>query len=323
MTEGRDDQVAVVLREHYRLADLARADGLGVNNRTWQAGGHWLTCRPAARAGQLARETELFARINAITDSPAAPCAVRAPQVIADRSGNRLVRRFGQNWRLTSDLGGQHPAPEDLAGYRPLAAGLANLHASLASLDAEPVWPSSILDWALRLAEVGVSALDLGLPLTTGDRAALARTLDMVGEYAPAFDEMPRQLIHGDVSHPNLRVDAGTGALVGVLDLEFARLDPVVLDLGTLALTALTRSGARRPEEMIEDMTTVYEDHAGLPVDRDAVYAAMLVLKLWSYWHHGHRALRDGTSPELALSQASKCKAVREVWDRARTRTRR
>ena len=55
-----------------------------------------------------------------------------------------------------------------------------------------------------------------------------------------SLDQQEKQIIHGDFSFPNIKIE---GHSIGVLDFEFVSRDPAVLDLATICLTLIMRSG--------------------------------------------------------------------------------
>lgn len=150
--------------------------------------------------------------------------------------------------------------------------GLAALHAALHACGAAPVDPvDTVAFLAPRLPRDDVPAPQR--------RAAawLARRWE-------AWAALPRQLVHGDWSYPNLRLDPASGRLTGVLDWEAARVDPVALDLAQIASSLLMWTERADKTAPIAALPDAYAAAGGEAVSLAAVHVAMVAYWLRNYW---------------------------------------
>ena len=102
-----------------------------------------------------------------------------------------------------------------------------------------------------------------------------------------ALTAQPWQLTHGDWIPPNLQLTTDGW---GVLDWEFCRVDPVVVDLGQSCCTILLWSGLDRAAERIDALVQRYSLCSGTEVSPDGVRVAMLLYWLhnYHYWRQRH-----------------------------------
>ena len=119
------------------------------------------------------------------------------------------------------------------------------------------------------------------------------------------------QLIHGDFSHPNIRIaTTGQPRIVSLLDFEFCSVDPPIMDLATLALTILLRSEEPDPQQIIRQTISCYEESVQQTVSYELVKLAMLARKVDSYYYHRTRWERGDAPRELVQRQISQLKMI-------------
>lgn len=280
------------------------ADDVGVNNQVWRVawpdGTAWLRRWAPEDAAWRRRELDLLERLG----DALGPRAIRIPAVVPTTRGEAWLELASGLWAVMTDVPGTAPVPSDLDAYPHLARGLAELHHVLDELEvAHPVAPTRILDdLADRLS-------DRARPSSP----AIERACDAVARGYARLSAEPRGLIHGDFSHPNLRY--ADGALTGALDFEFVSEDPRILDLATLALTAIVRSGARDPGPTLRAIGAAYAATAGAPVDGALLRVAVLARKLDSCWYHARRLADRQGSPEVAARQDAQLATVLAAID--------
>jgi Ser/Thr protein kinase RdoA (MazF antagonist) len=101
------------------------------------------------------------------------------------------------------------------------------------------------------------------------------------------FERLPRQIIHGDWTPQNVLFessDRGT-RLTAVLDFEAMSNDPIHVDLANSCSTMLMWSGLDRNGPRIADIQKSYESFAGLQLEREPIYTAMLAHWVCHYWN--------------------------------------
>jgi Ser/Thr protein kinase RdoA (MazF antagonist) len=280
---------AAALRAGWGLDGVLVLADAGVNNQVWCVTSGdvpmaWLRRCPAAQSAWRERELALLQAL--------AEAEVQTPRVLTTRAGARQLRADDALWSLTAHVPGEAPSQEDPTLFPALAAGMASLHQELARLDVAPVAPRGVLE------------------AFAGHRSAPAWVHEALAGVASQLERLrtaPSQLVHGDFSHPNLRVR--DGAMTGVLDFEFASVEPVALDLATLALTLLVRTRPAEPGPLIDAILAAYLGAGGAGVDRALLRGAVVLRKVDSYWHHldthGHEALAARQLEQLDLVVAA------------------
>ena len=224
----------------------------------------------------------------------AAARGVPAPLPLIAPDGRSVVILGGTPWSVFPFVTGamlDGPGMEMTLGTR-----LAATHAALASYRAEGlrfaegplVWDTAatLADMAIIEAHIAkrtragcADAFDAATP------AAFAALRDILVD-APspeAFGWLPQQVIHGDFYPPNLLCDP-SGALVAVLDWEFATVRPRVWDIvRAIAFTFLGVHGAPPDFSAARRCVTAYRSILPLP---DEELAAGISLYLWRTAHN-------------------------------------
>jgi Ser/Thr protein kinase RdoA (MazF antagonist) len=298
---------SAALRAGWKIAASPRADDLGVNNRVWQVGRRfWLHCYHPDDLPWRERQARLVEALGQVAAREGA--GLRVPQTVPPLGGGLFHRDEEGAWQLTHNVPGRRPDPLHGAEYPAVAAGLARLHRLLARIDPSLAPAPTTLRGDLRAnlarhrAESGDAAF----------AAMVEPAVERVEAWLPRLLSLPVQVIHGDFSHPNLKL-AGRGAaaeLTGVIDFEFCSADPAVLDLATVVLTLLLRGPGGGADARIGAMLDAYAAAGGVEVGADDLWPALLARKLDSYWHHGERARRDPAARPVAERQVEQLRRL-------------
>ena len=213
-------------------------------------------------------------------------------------------------WRLTGHLPGEHPDMREPVTYVALARMLAELHAVLEPLpDSLKVRDSGAVEGAQAfITEYGTSSFR---PATEDVREVLAVGV-IVDWLAPRIGELaslPRQLIHGDWAPPNIKLHPQGW---GVLDWEFSRVDPAVMDLAQCCSTILIWSGLDGPAEHISKLVEAYRAHSEREVSIESVRTAMAAYWLQNYNHWRRRQETVGGFEDVLARQPGRLVAIAE-----------
>jgi macrolide phosphotransferase len=304
---GRAEDLAdaiTVMRRGWDLdAFRVNADVVDGNRRAWRVSDTlWLTSSQPEYVPSVERELQLLHALAA----PLAASGIAVPEPVVCTDGALFEVEGGRVWWITKHIAGRAPDPHSDQDYRTVVIGLAVLHRCLR--ETHGLRPVSPIDMAQDF-ELGVQGSDARRALFTSEqRVALADGIDFVRSRLDMLRSLPRQLVHGDVSHPNLLVDE---RLSGVLDWEWAKIDSVITDLATVGLTRLIRGGGSVSN--LDALLDIYARAGGEQFDRDTLVAAMVAAKFGSIWHHGNRYLRGLGSRDLLVSQADKMGRVLQM----------
>jgi Ser/Thr protein kinase RdoA (MazF antagonist) len=273
-----DLAAADVLRRFWGLTAVPDPVATGVSRDTWRIGGaFWLSHAEAADGTPFRREAELLRLLPAELARVGARWKI--PEVVPTADGGSIAVSEGSVWRLTRHVVGEEPDPHDPGSYPALAKLLAEVHAVLRAM------PQSLSVCERGTVERGRELVERYTapsfaPATQDAREGVVVRAVAVW-LAPRLGELeaqPQQLTHGDWIPRNLKVSAEGW---GVLDWEFARSDPVVMDVAQSCCTLLIWSGLDRIAERIEDLVQRYLVHSGQIVSLRSVQAAMVL-----YWLH-------------------------------------
>jgi macrolide phosphotransferase len=295
-----------VLNAHWGICEPPVRVEIGVNRQTWQVGRRWLSCTFEQRAAKIGRELRLSQHLRKRARLPGA-VAVPSPQA---RTEGPLLLACGRVWWLTGHVAGRPPAPQARADTIAVVRGLADLHRWLQPLSPDlAVASEDALALFVRAQKLLADAQDLGF--SSSDLVTLQQARELVEAYLSLPLCFPRQLIHGDPSHPNLRLSYGPQPrLVGALDWEECRQDFPLSDLATVGQTVAFRAGLRDPLAGLTNIHAVYCQRSGSQSDLSDLLIFMLLGKFESIAHHGARFM-DGEAPrELVLSQAAKMRLL-------------
>jgi Ser/Thr protein kinase RdoA (MazF antagonist) len=121
------------------------------------------------------------------------------------------------------------------------------------------------------------------------------------------IEALPRQLIHGDWTPANVKLFTPGW---GVLDWEFARVDPVVMDVAHSCSTILMWSGLTRPARHIESLLGRYAVHSGHELSLESAQTAMALYWLHNYDHWRARQALAGGFERVVERQPERLLAV-------------
>ena len=304
MTVPDLESASVIARRWPVLAGspIERAVG-GVNRAVFRAGDHWLTAMPAASAGRLERETSLCADLA--RQPPSLGWEIRVPEPVTVVGGCLVIVEGALAWRLVSHVDGTAPSPADFAVYGGVGEAVSALHRMLTGIPvALAVFPHPLTAaLAAAVDEWSASSAANVAESWPGERAdevlhAAHRALKHVADRVEVVVTRDRQLVHNDLYFPNLLIDVDAHR-VGILDWEFSCVDGPIVDLASLAIAALCRSGdPDRGVVAVDEMISVYRGRYRI----DDVLACALALKVVSYWFHRSRAA-TGVGLDVALAQ--------------------
>lgn len=245
----------------------------GPRRTTWRVGDDlWLASADGADAEAVAREAELLAVAAPIV----ADAGVALPRIVPTTTGALAHRDGSRVWRLCVHVDGESVDPREPSVWPDVAAFVARLDAALRVLPHDlAVRPEGVLESGLR--EVAMSSDD---PDTT-----LHRARDVVASHADELSSLSVQLLHGDCHTPNLRVRSGR--IVGAIDLEFAAVDPPIIELASPAANLIFDSEL---DDIARRLHALWDDwrRAGGEGSYEALEAALVLTRL-----HFHRLTRE------------------------------
>jgi Ser/Thr protein kinase RdoA (MazF antagonist) len=232
------------------------------------------------------------------------------PSVVSTEGGETVAATPDGIWRLTEHLPGEHPDMREPVTYVALGRMLAELHAVLERLPASlRVRDSGAVERAAAcIAEYGTPSFR---PATEDARELLAvgAIVEWLEPRIGELASLPRQLIHGDWTPPNIKLNPPGW---GVLDWEFARVDPPVMDLGQCCSTILMWSGLDGPSEHIWKLVEGYRAHSGREISMEHVRTAMAAYWLQNYDHWRRRQETVGGFENVLAHQPERLVAIAE-----------
>lgn len=304
-----DSVVTDVLREHWGIAAAFEQHAAGVSRSTWRVdGGLWLAHADPTQQALFRREARLLEALPALLAHRNPCCCV--PELVRTLGGESIAVGPEGVWRLSRELEGREPDAREPSTYPALGRLLAELHAALALL---PETLKVCDTGAVERAEALIRAY--GTPsfrFATGDareRRAVGAIVDWLRPRIGALASLPRQLTHGDWIPRNLKLGSGRW---GVLDWEFAGVDPVVMDLGQTCSTILMWSGSSEPVPLMASVIESYRACSGRDVSMEAVRVAMATYWLQNYGYWRDRQVMRGDSAEVLSRQPERLLAVGE-----------
>jgi Ser/Thr protein kinase RdoA (MazF antagonist) len=302
-----DSAAAEVLRSSWGVAALPEPAATGVSRNTWRVEGtFWLTHSDPTEAGRFLRETRLLRALPVTLARHNAPW--RVPEVVPTLTGESLAATRDGVWLLSRNVPGEEPQMQEASTYPALARMLAELHAVL---EAVPTSLAVCEQGAVERSRELVHSYGTSSFRPATEHADERRAVGAIAEWlAPRLDELaalPRQLTHGDWIPPNIKLTAHGWA---VLDWEFARPDPVVMDLGQSCSTILMWSGLSSPATHIENLVERYCGHSGREVSIENVRSAMALYWLQNYDHWRERQATVGGFADVLARQPERLLAV-------------
>jgi hypothetical protein len=319
MSKNRDEVNSLaeqVLRSYWGLAGQLEAIDIGVNKRIWRVGAYWLACAYDYEAEAVSKELQLYACLQ---ERAQLPGAVAVPSPIKAQE-ELFVRAYERIWWLTAHVSGRQPEPDRLTDTLAVARGLASLHRWLAPLSsALAVSKENTLTFLARGRLLALEEERLGF--TEADKTLLREAAWLVDDYLAAHPLTALQLIHGDPSHPNLRLSEDhPPRLIGALDWAGCRYDAPLADLATVGQTIVFRARSADPLADLASMLTAYQQAGGASFTLQALLIFMLLGKFESIAHHGARFLRGEIAADLVLSQPEKIRVIMLLVQEAQKR---
>jgi Ser/Thr protein kinase RdoA (MazF antagonist) len=230
--------------------------------------------------------------------------------LVRTRTGETIAVASGGVWRLAQHVPGAELNMQEAGTYPKFARMLAELHAVLESAP----HALAVRDCgAVERARAFVDAHQRSSlrPATRDPREvpSLEAILRWLGPRIGELEALPRQLTHGDWTPPNIKV---TQDGWGVLDWEFSRVDPVVMDLAQSCSTILMWSGRSGPAELISKLVESYRAHSGRRICAEHVRAAMAVYWLQNYFYWRARQEAVGGFEDVLARQPGRLHAIAE-----------
>lgn len=304
-----DSVAAVVLRERWGITVAPERVAPGASRNTWRVDGKfWLSHSDTSEEDSFRREVQLLQVLGGMLAARKACWCV--PGVLSTANGEAMAVTPHGIWRLAEHLPGKGPDMQEPETYPALARMLAELHAVLESV------PHSLKvreSGAVERAQAFIAAHGKSTfhPVTGDAREALAvnAVVDWLVPRIEGLASLPRQVIHGDWTPPNIKIHPQGW---GVLDWEFARIDPTVLDLAQSCITILLWSGLDGPAEHIANLVETYSHHSGREVTMDSVRTAMAAYWLQNYAHWRARQERVGGFEDVLANQPGRLLAIAE-----------
>lgn len=293
---------AGVLAKYWRMREPIVRTDLGVSRVTWRVGQqNWLSQSEAKRYAELSSQAQLIGRLRHFLEVQR--LSISVPEVTASLSGQLVVEDGGYAWCLTRHLHGFHPDSSDPKIYPVLVEGLARFHHELRlfSDGQSPELPGGIcVETRKCIARMDIANF---VPFTkhAGEEELLVRAGDWLLPRLQEFENLPRQLTHGDWTPRNvLFASSGDGVrLSAVLDFEAMAFDPVHVDVANTCSTLLMWSGLDSLDERIDTVLSAYEELSGHRLEREPVFTAMLAHWLCHYWNWRDRLESGGFGQQV------------------------
>lgn len=225
----------------------------------------------------------------------------QTPKPIPTTNGKKTLIHDGYAWRLTRHIPGKQPQPNSRHDLEAVAAGLATLHRQLRQIDTHCI-PHTYTPQQ-HMASVQTLLAGTQLPYTTAEQTLLRRGIEYFTKHKTP--QPTSQLIHGDPSYPNLRLDQHR-QIRGILDWDTTCIASPIYDLAVVAQTVLFRSNTTQTLHWLQHLTDTYHQHSEPQIDIRQLLTAVLAIKYESINTHGTRYLQGATNFDLAHSQAAK-----------------
>ncbi|MEK4663824.1 phosphotransferase [Priestia sp. FSL H7-0729] len=205
--------------------------------------------------------------------------------------------------------------PDQLYGLGKAAGALSSAMATL-DITREPVYPPyyQIQDaYPLcspeRLLQLCASPLE-SLIACTHELKQLGNTLPELFEALRGMEQLPHQLVHGDVNASNVLADQQDGEICAILDFEFATWDLRVMELAVPMSDLLTMD---KSEDWMwqaqEGLIRGFREQVSLePEELLAIPRLILLRSLDVVMHFISRMFEGTDKPEVAVDQIVKLK---------------
>jgi Ser/Thr protein kinase RdoA (MazF antagonist) len=301
-----------ILMKHWRLGERPLRTDLGVSRATWRVGQeYWLSQSEEGRSPELIRRAEVLRRLGYFLRDRGLPISV--PEIVPGFSGELVLNDRGYGWSLTRHIKGFHPESSIPEVYSALVEGLAQFHRALRLF-----WenhPNDVAQGISAKTRQHIKRLGLGalVPFTkyAKEEQVLACAAKWLLPRLDRFEQLPRQLIHGDWTPQNVLFGSQDqdSRLIAVLDFEEIGIDPVHVDVASICSTLLMWSGLDRPEQRIREVLRDYERFSENYLELEDVHTAMLAHWFCHYWNWRDRiesgGFRQDARERLCLRIAS------------------
>ncbi len=264
-----------VLARVWGLSEPLGEPRFGPRRTTWRVGdGLWLASADGTDAEPVAREAELLA----VATPMLADAGIALPRIVPTSAGANAHRDGVRVWRLCEHVDGTPVDPRKPNAWPDVAAFVAKLDAALGVLPHDlAVRPQGVLASGLR--EIETTSADTNAPV-------LVRARELVASRAGELSSLRVQLLHGDCHTPNLLVGR-TGRITGAIDLEFAAVDPPIVELASPAANLLLDSELDNVQRRLRSLWDDWRI-AGGESSYHALEAALVLTRL-----HFHRLTRE------------------------------
>lgn len=304
-TNDLDALAHEICERNWGLSSVLERVEVGVNKATWRIGSDaWLSCAPSSQA-------HMVDGLRALCAAVAKQKVFAVPSFLPAISGQHALTVADHVWWVTEHVPGRAPSPSSRPDMEAVATGMATLHRVLRPLPATLAVSDKNL---VTLFEEGAHlGGDKRLGYGQEQREILIRAEACVRARLDIVTGPSMQLVHGDPSNPNLRMDESVPKLTGLIDWDHARVDLVLADLATVAQTVVFRSGIARPLVLLEQILAAYRTAGGHDVTVNDTLTALLMTKFESVAHHGGRYLRGEVPRSIVAGQPDKIRAVLQL----------
>lgn len=257
-----------ILLKHWGIRDSLLPADSGGSRETWRLGsGDWLTRSELPHEASFRRETSLLnlasKKIRELT----------TPEVLPSLNGRGLVFDHDYIWRITKNIPGEKLPASDLNTYLPLISALNKLHPFLATIphDLAPI-NNGVIDDVKKISESSIS------------NKFLKEVVSWMKSRLSIIEEFPRTLTHGDFNPTNILYEENseTPNVIGILDFELCRPDPVIMDYAQLLIMLICHSNSSNLRGEVDKLTLRLNDRFN--EDQLSVAAIAYWIDLHSRW---------------------------------------
>jgi Ser/Thr protein kinase RdoA (MazF antagonist) len=196
-----------------------------------------------ALASNLERVTNHLLRVAAARGTP----AIVAPPIATLAGGWLHVDESGAAWRATAYVEGTRVLGSDASNdeLRAAAHAFATFSRDLADVGALADTIPRFHDLPRRRTDLAAAVAADRVGRVAECRAAIARTHRLCDRFeaelpASEVEHLPRRVVHNDAKLDNVLVDAETGAVACLVDLDTVMYGTILNDFGELTRTAVS-----------------------------------------------------------------------------------
>lgn len=232
-TQFTDLDVSKIILKHWGIASAARPENSGGSRATWQLeNGNWISRSGAGGADPFRSESTLLGLLR--ESLIAQKVAIAVPEIVRNLRGLDVTTDEGCVWRMTKNIPSIKFPASDLRTYPVLVEALDSLHLALREIP-------------LETTPIKIGVVE-GLFNFFGRRDEAPVVLRAISWLEPRLDilrSLPAAATHGDFNPSNLIYsdDRGQPAVVGIIDFELSRPDPIVMDYSQLLTMIVCHSG--------------------------------------------------------------------------------